>query len=265
MQLRAVVSGRWTRPRALVGLASLACVGASGVLAALPAHADDRGSTNGAFALVLDGAESGLVRSIPAVRDGKKAILISTEQPSAPLLGTVRAFLDGKASKKNLVLSTPAVIQKANDARLVDVRLPSYAGGANDLALTFEVASTSSSPSLRAASDKAKPAGLKLAGFRLSIGDLPTSEATRLDSVAVKNREGASVPSSFTFDVPSRDAPAYLAWAKKAAPRDGSIEYVSMAGEPILAVKIAGCTASSARIDGPVTHVVVQCTRARAT
>ncbi len=224
------------------------------------AHADDR-SSPGAFALSLDGTESGLVRSMT---DGpRKTVVISTEQPSAPLLGTVRAFLDGKASKKSIVLSTPAVIQKASDARLVDVRLPSYAGGANDLALTFEVASTSSSPSLRAVSDRAKPAGAKLAGFRLALGELPTSEATRLDSVAVKNKEGAAVPGTFTFDVPSREAPPYLAWAKKAAPREGAIEYVSSTGEAILVVKVGGCTATSAKIDGPVTHVVVQCTRAR--
>ncbi len=233
-------------------------------LAALPAHADDRSSAAGAFALSLDGAESGFVRSMPGTDGTKKTLVISTEQPSAPLLGTVRAFLDGKASKKSIVLSTSAVIQKASDARLVDVRLPSYAGGANDIALTFEVGSTSSSPSLRAVSDKAKPSGLKLAGFRLSIGDLPTSEATRLDAVAVKNKEGAAIPGAFTFDVPSRDAPLYLAWTKKPTARDGSIEYVSASGEPVLAVKLGACTPTSAKIDGPVTHVVVQCARARA-
>ena len=241
--------------------AAVAC--AVVALAALPAHADDRSHAAGAFALSLDGADSGFVRSAPSMEGGKKTLVISTEQPSGPLLGTVRAFLDGKTSKKNIVLSTPAIIQKANDARLVDVRFPSYAGGANDLALTFEVPSTSSSPSLRAASDRAKPAGLKLAGFRLSMGDLPTSEATRLDSVAVKNKEGAAVPGAFTFDVPSRDAPAWLAWTKKGGAREGSIEYVSPTGEPILMVKVGGCTPSSAKIDGPVTHVVVQCTRAR--
>ncbi len=246
MQLRAAVAF------AVVALAAVA-----------PAHAEDRSHASGAFALALDGAESGFVRSVPGMDGGKKTLVISTEQPSAPLLGAVRAFLDGKASKKSIVLSTPAVIQKAHDARLVDVRLPSYAGGANDLALTFEVASTSSSPSLRAVSDKAKPQGLKLAGFRLSMGDLPTSEATRLDAVAVKNKEGAAVPGAFTFDVPSRDAPSYLAWTKKAAARDGSIEYVSATGEVILVVKVGGCTPASARIDGPVTHVVVQCARAR--
>lgn len=241
--------------------AAVAC--AVVALAALPAHAEDRSHGAGAFALALDGADSGFVRSVPTMAGGKKALVISTEQPSGPLLGTVRAFLDGKPAKRSIVLSTTAVIQKANDARLVDVRFPSYAGGANDLALTFEVATTSSSPSLRTASDKAKPAGLKLAGFRLSMGDLPTSEATRLDSVAVRNKEGAAVPGAFTFDVPSRDAPAYLAWTKKGAARDGSIEYVSATGEPILTVKVGGCTPSSAKIDGPVTHVVVSCSRAR--
>jgi hypothetical protein len=231
--------------------------------ATFPAHAEDRSYAAGHFTLIIDGTESGFVRSASGGDSAKKTLVISTDQPTPPLLRAVRTFLDGKPSKKSLVLSTPAVIQKANDARLVDVRLPSYAGGANDLALTFEVGATSSSPSLRAANDRAKPAGLKLASFRLSIGDLPTNDATRLDSVAVKAKEGSAVPGSMSFDVPSRDAPAFLGWMKKPAARDGSIEYVSSTGEVLLGMKLGSCMPSSAKIDGPVTHVSVQCARAR--
>ena len=255
-----------TSSRAFLSVGSLRYLSACLVvaLAAIPAHADGRSYATGAFALSLDGAESGFVRTALGTEGAKKKLVISTEEPSAPLLGTVRAFLDGKASKKSIVLSTPAVIQKASDARLLDVRLPSYAGGPNEVALTFEVGSTSSSPSLRAASDRAKPTGSRLAGFRISMGDLPTTEATRLDAAVVKAKDGGAVPGALTFDVPSRDAPAYLAWTKKPAARDGVIEYVSATGELVLALKVGGCTPSSAKIDGPVTHVVVQCRRARA-
>jgi hypothetical protein len=79
----------------------------------------------------------------------------------------------------------------------------------------------------------------------------------------VKNKEGAAVPGAFTFDVPSRDAGAFLAWTKKPAMRDGAIEYVSPTGEVVLGIKVGGCSPSSAKIDGPVTHVVVACARAR--
>ncbi|MBX3219678.1 MAG: hypothetical protein KF795_04095 [Labilithrix sp.] len=230
-------------------------------LAAIPAHAGAEPS--GQLALVLDGVESGYVRSTQGSAGTKRTLVISTAEPTAPILTAVRALLEGKTESRSLVLSTPAVIQKAKDARLVDVRLPSYAGGSSDLALTFEVGSTSTGPSLRLASDRAKPRGVELASFRMSVGDLPTSGATRLDAVTLKNKEGAALPGAFTFDVPSRDAPAYLAWAKKPAARDGAIEYVSKTGEPALAVKLSGCTPSSATIDGPVTHVVVTCVRAR--
>lgn len=226
-------------------------------LATLPARAGD-----GAFALSLDGAESGTVSSVVTTSGNKKSLTLTTEQPSAPLLATVHAFLDGTMKKSNIVLSTPALVQKATDARLVDVRLPSYAGGASGLALTFEVGAMSSGPSLRAINGKTKPAAARISGFRLSMGDLPTSEASRLDSLAVAKKEGAIVPTSLSFDVPSRDAPRYLAWTKKPAAREGAVEYVSATGEVMLALKVGGCTAQSARIDGPVTHVTVQCLRA---
>jgi hypothetical protein len=236
--------------------------GAVIALASLPAHADDR-STSGQLALTLDGVESGFVRAISSGEGSKKTLLVATEQPSAPMLASVRAFLDGKATKQKIVLSTPAVIQKATDARLVDVRLPSYAGGTTDLVLGFEIGSLSNSPSLRTGNDRTRPRGVELAGFRLAIGDLPATDASRLDAITLKGREGAAIPGAFSFDVPSREAPAWLAWSKKAAPRDASIEYVSKMGETVLGVKLGGCVASSAKIDGPVTHVVVTCSRAR--
>jgi hypothetical protein len=245
--------------------AAIAC--AAALFATLPAHAtgNERGYATTNFMLTLDGATSGFVRSAVAGEGSKKTLTITTDAPTAPLLGAVRGFFDGKVSKTSVVLSTSAVIQKANEARLVDVRLPSYAGGANDVALTFEVPATSTSPSLRAVSDKAVPGGTKLASFRLSISDLPTNEATRLDTVAFKNKEGAAIPGAFVFDVPSVSAPAFQAWVKKPAAHSGSIEYVSTTGEAVLTVKVSSCTPSSVKIDGPVTHVVVACTRARTT
>lgn len=233
-------------------------------LLAVPAHASDRALSAGVFTLSLDGMESGPVRSTALTDGPTKSLVVSTEQPSLPLLGAVRTFLDGKATRRSLVLSTSAILQKASDARLVDVRLPSYAGGPNEIALTFEVGATSSSPSFRTVSDRSRPAAAKLAAFRLAMGDLPTSEARHLDSVTVKRKEGAAVPASFSFDVPSRDAPLYVGWAKKPTAREGAIEYVSATGEVVLAVKVVGCTPTAAKIDGPVTHVTVQCARAAA-
>lgn len=234
-------------------------------LAALPAHAsEDRSNLGATFALFLDGADSGSVRW-SSNGEGSKTMTIATDQPTAPLLGAVRAFLDAKAPKRRLVLSGGAVLQKANEAQLLDVRLPSYAGGPSDLALTFAVASTSTSPSLLPASDRARPSAMKLAGFRVSMGDLPTNESTRLQGLVVKNKEGAAIPDALAFDVPSKAAPAFVAWSRRPAPRDGVIDYVSSTGQTMLAVKVVGCAPSSVRIDGPVTHVLVGCARARAT
>lgn len=240
--------------------AAFACIAVG--LVAIPAHAGERSLAAGTFALSLDGMDSGFVHSTIGTDGARKMLVLSTEQPSAPVLAVVHAFLDGKATKRSVVLSTPALIQKASDARLVDVRFPSYAGGTTDIALTFEVGATSSSPSLRTVNDRAKPSTAKLASFRLAMGDFPTNEATQLDTVVVQKREGAAVPARFTFDVPSRSAPLYVGWAKKPTVREGAIEYVSVSGEPVLAVKVAGCTPLAAKIDGPVTHVTVQCTRA---
>lgn len=228
-------------------------------LVTLPAHAGTL--TSGAFALSLDGAESGTVNSVVTTDGNKKTLTLSTEQPSPPMLATVRAFLAGKPTKKSIVLSTPALVQRAADARLVDVRFPSYAGGTSALALTFEASAMSSGPSFRTVSDRARPAAAKISGFRLSMSDLPTSEATRLESLAVATKEGGVIPTALSFDVPSRDAPRYHAWTKKPAAREGTVEYVSATGEVVLALKFVGCTPRSAPIDGPVTHVTVQCTR----
>jgi hypothetical protein len=236
-----------------------------------PASASSSES-GGALALRIDGVDAGTVRATTTGdASAKKTITILTTDPTPALLNVVKSFLDGKGPpKRSLVLSTGAVIEKANDAHLIDVRLPSYAGGSSDLALVFEAPTMTTSPSLRAASDRAKPATLKLASFRLSLGDLPTTEATRLDSLIVKTKEGAPIPQSLAFDVPSKDAPALLAWSKKPTPREGTIEYVSPTGELLLNVKIAGCAPTSAtsqgsavKIDGPVTHVAVACTRTK--
>lgn len=240
--------------------AAFACIAVG--LVAIPAHAGERSLAAGTFALSLDGMDSGFVHSTIGTDGARKTLVLSTEQPSAPVLAVVRSFLDGRATKRSIVLSTPALIQKATDARLVDVRFPSYAGGTADIALTFEVGATSSSPSLRTVSDRVKPSTAKLTSFRVAMGDLPTNDATQLDAVAVQRREGAAVPARFTFDVPSRSAPLFVGWAKKPTVREGAIEYVSSAGEAVLAMKVAGCTPVTAKIDGPVTHVTVQCSRA---
>lgn len=244
-------------------IALLTALAAVSTLAAVPAHAG--GSADAALDLTLDGVDSGFVRATTIPSDGKKSVTITAAEPTRPLIGAVRMFLDGKAPKKgtSLVLSTGAVVQKVSDARLVDVRLPSYAGNANELLLTFEAASSTTSPSLRAASDRSKPVGTKLAGFRLTLADLPVNEATRLDAISIRNKEGAAIPGAFSFDVPSKDAPAFLAWSKKGASssREGTIEYVSSTGEAILTMKVTACTATSAKIDGPVTHVAVTCAR----
>jgi hypothetical protein len=214
----------------------------------------------------LDGAECGVVRSIPAGEGARRTLTILTSEPTAPMLSLTSAFIDGKGPKKNaIVLSTDAVVQKTSDAKLVEVRLPSYAGGSTDLAMMFEAPSTSTSPSFRAANDRTKTTGKKLAGFRLSVGDLPTNDATRLDALVLKAKDGAFVPQAFAFDVPSKDAPAFLAWSKKPRMLDTSIEYVGSLGETVFGVKLAACTsASPAKIDGPVTHVTVACARTRA-
>jgi hypothetical protein len=254
----------------LVSLATAAAIVRPGAAAA-------SSSESGALSLRIDGVEVGIVRATTTgdAASTKKTITVLTSEPTQALLNVVKSFLDSGNSKsappkRSLVLATGAVIEKANDARLIDVRLPSYAGGSSDIALVFEAPTMTTSPSLRTASDRAKPTTLKLASFRLSLGDLPTTEATRLDSLIVKAKEGAPIPQSLAFDVPSKDAPALLAWSKKPTPREGSIEYVGPTGELLLNVKIAGCTptsttsqGSAVKIDGPVTHVAVACTRTK--
>lgn len=230
-------------------------------LLSLPAHAS--ADEHGALALVLDGVDGGYVRATTAGDGTKRMLAIATDEPTAPLLGAVRAFLDGKTPRRSIVLSTSAVLKRANDARLVDVRLPSYAGGSGELVLGFEVGSTSTSPSLRLASDRAKPRGKRLAGFRLALSDLPTREAARLEPVVLRNEKGAVIPGALSFDVPTRDAPALVGWSKRPTPRNGALEYVSATGETVLRIDLAGCTPSSVKLDGPVTHVLVGCARAK--
>lgn len=244
------------------------------LIAVVAADAAAASPADGVLSLRIDGVDVGTVRATTAGDAAtKKTLTILTSEPTPALLHVLKTFLDGKApSKQSLVLSSTAVIERANDARLVDVRLPSYAGGSSDIALVFEAPTVTTSPSLRTASDRAKASTVRLASFRLVLGDLPTTEATRLDSLVIKTKEGSPLPQSLAFDVPSKDAPALLAWSKRPTPREGAIEYVSPTGELLLNVKIIGCTptgatsqGSAVKIDGPVTHVAVACARTKST
>lgn len=229
----------------------------------MTALADDTNRASGVM-MRLDGVEGGQVRATFMGEGSTRTITIATNEPVAPVLALVRAFLDGKGPKSSaLVLSTDAVVQKASGAHLTSVRLPGFAGGSNDVALTFDVPQLSTTASLRVATDRARTTGRRMTAFRLTVGDLPSNEATRLDALVLKAKDGGLLPQVTTFDIPSKDSPPFLGWLKRGRALDASIEYVGALGETAFGVKLTSCTASSVRVDGPVTHVALACARAR--
>lgn len=251
------------RPRALI-----AALGTG--LFALSAPRADAGETRtfvgGSFLVTVGGVKCGYLRSSAGeeTTKGRQTLTVTATEITPALAGLVGAFVDGKVPAKELTLSSGAVLHKANEARLASVRLPAVGAAAPDLAFTFETTPFKTSPLLKLASDEAKPPTAKVDGFRVALGDMPSKGATRIEAIVLEARDGAAVPGRVAFDVPSSDAPAFAGWAKaKSPPREGAVEYTSKDGAVVLRVRLERCAPSSVSPDGPITHVVLTCARAR--
>lgn len=247
---------------------SLLCVGIVGVAgSAVAEERSSRPAGTGHFALEIGGVGHGLVRT---VESGSSLVLGAQEVPPS-LAGLVDTFFHGKPRKCDLRLTSGAVVRKANDARLVSVKLPALgSGGVADLELAFTVPSITTHPLLSAKESRPPPASARITTFRVGLSGMPAIEAPKLEAITVTQRPdgtaSASVGSEIAFEVAAGGAPPFVAWQKagggKPPSRALDIEYVGSAGTAILELRFDRCTPSSVKPLGAsaTTRITLACT-----
>ncbi len=233
-----------------VVLASLASLAS---LAAHEARADERAPAS-SFALDLAGVRQGFVRATVGPDKSAPSLqrLVLTAQDVAPSLATlVETFAQGKIVKRDIRLTSGAVVRKANDGRLAAVKLPALgSGGAAEVELGFVVAGVSTQPLLSAKEAPPSPASARITGFRVDLTGMQAIEAPKLDAITITQKpDGTAVTGDIAIEVAAGGAPPFVAWQKsggaKATPRTMHVEYIGPEGAVILKVQLDRCTPAS--------------------
>lgn len=241
------------------------------------AAADDRAPspTSSRFALDLGGVRHGLVRAtvdVERTATGQQHLVLVAQELSPSLVTILESFAQGKPVKKDLRLTSGAVVRKANDARLVSARLPALgSGGSTDIELGFDAPSITTQPLLSAKELPPTPASARITGFRVDLTGLTAIEAPKLDSITVTQRsDGAATTGELGFDVGAGGAPPFVSWQKasagKGAPRAMNVEYIGGDGAVILTLHLDRCTPTTVKPMGAsgTTRVTLACTNVRA-
>lgn len=212
-------------------------------LLALTARADERAL----FSLDLSGTRYGLVRAAPIV-EGKLVVETADIPPS--LVTLIDGFVQGKPVKRDVRLTSGAVVRKTEGARLLSVKLPALgSGGTPDVELTFAAQTLTTQPLLSAKQAAAPPASARIIEFRLDVSGMQTTLAAKLDAITVTQKtDGSATTGDVGFEVAAGGAPPFVAWQKastaKPAPRALRVEYVGADGVAILKVRLERCTPS---------------------
>jgi hypothetical protein len=199
------------------------------------------------FSLDLSGARHGLVRA--AVSADHKLVV---EAPAiAPALAAlIDGFVQGKAVKRDVRLTSGAVARKAEGARLLAVKLPALgSGGAADVELVLAIGAISTQPLLTVKDSAPPPAGARIASFRVDLSGMQAIEAPKLDAITITQKpDGSATTGDVTFEVAAGGAPPFVAWNKasaaRPAPRSLRVEYVAADGLAILKLRLDRCTPS---------------------
>jgi hypothetical protein len=236
-----------------------------------PARADDASR----FALVLGGEAYGLVRASETPRRAASEahqLVLEAEDVTTPLVSLVTAFAGGKPVKRDLRLSSGAVMRKADDARLVSVKLPALgSGGIADVTLGFAATAVTTQPLLSPAKASAPRPGARITSFRVDLAEMKAIEAPKLDAITITQRpDGSASTSDVTFETAAGGAPPFTAWQRtnggRPAPRPTRVEYVAADGAAILALMFDRCTPTSVRPMGAsgTTRITLTCAGVRA-
>jgi hypothetical protein len=237
------------------------------------AVADERASRSagtGHFALELGGVRHGLVHAVESAEkspSGQPYLVLGAQDVPPSLAAVVDTFLQGKPLKKDVRLTSGAVVRKANDARLVSVKLPALGSGTvADLELTFAAPSVTTQPLLSAKESPAPPASARITTFRVGLTGMQAIEAPKLDAITVTQKaDGTASTGEIGLEVAAGGAPPFVAWQKasngKPAPRAMHIEYVGSTGTAILELRFDRCTPSSVKPLGAsaTTHITLAC------
>lgn len=231
-----------------------------------PAAAD----TTGRYALEMSGERYGLVVLKPAPAQ----LVVSTQEVPRPLVTLLTGFASGKPVKRDVRLSSGAIIRKTKDARLVAVHLPQLgAGGAPEVELAFTAAPLTTQPllSVSAKESAPPPASARITTFRIEVASIPTVAAPKLDAITLTQKPDGTVTTGVVgFEAGAGGAPPFAAWQKAngghPAPRTVKIEYVAADGAAILELQLERCMPTEVVPQGAngTTRIAMTCGGVRA-
>jgi hypothetical protein len=232
--------------------------------AALHAPPEARADERARYAFELSGVRHGLVR---ASIEGEKTLVIGAQDIAPSLVTLVDTFAQGKPVKRDVRLTSGAVVRKANDARLVSVKLPALgSGGAADVELAFAVVAITTQPLLSAKEAPPPVPGARISAFRVDLNGMNAIEAPKLDAITVTQRpDGTATTGEIAIEVAAGGAPPFVAWQKKPAPRTLRLEYVGADGAAIVKLQLDRCTPSSVKPLGAsgTTRITLACAALR--
>lgn len=236
------------------------------------ASADDRGGPSNRFALDLGGVRHGFVRAsvdVEKTASGQQHLVLTAQELTPSLATILDTFARGKPVRRDIRLTSGAVIRKANDARLVSARLPSLGGGGStDIELGFDAPAITTQPLLSAKEAPPSPSSTRIAGFRVDLTGLSTALAQKIDAVTITQRsDGTATTGEIHLDLAAGGAPPFVAWQKASAskPRAMNVEYIDAAGAAVLELHFERCTPASVTPMGAsgTTRITLACTHLR--
>lgn len=207
--------------------------------------ATSRADERALFSLDLSGVRYGSVR---ASVTGERQLVVDAQDVSPALVTLVDAFVQSKPVKRDVRLTSGAVVRKAEGARLLSVKLPALgSGGAPDVELAFAVPAITTQPLLSAKDPPAPPPSARITAFRIDVSGMPPIEAPKLDAITVSQKpDGAATTGEVTFEVAAGGAPPFVAWTRTGTPKGVSrslrVEYVGADGVAILKLRLDRCT-----------------------
>jgi hypothetical protein len=251
--------------RAPTRLAALTALVAASVLASHDTRADGN-----RFTLDLGGVRQGFVRA--TVEPDKSAparqqLMLAAQEVAPSMASIVEMFALGLPVKRDVRLTSGAVVRKANDARLASVKLPALgSGGAAEIELGFAVSAVTTQPLLSAKESPPSPSSARITGFRVDLTGMQAIEAPKLDAITITQRpDGSATTGQLAIEVAAGGAPPFDAWHKsngtKSAPRTMRVEYVGSDGAVVLKLQLDRCTPSSVTPLGAsgTTRIVLSC------
>jgi hypothetical protein len=249
--------------------ASLAAFALFALFASQVSH-EARADERNRFALDLSGVRYGFVRATvdgEKTASGQQLLVIGAQDVSSSLVTLVDGFARGLPLKRDVRLTSGAVVRKANDARLVSVKLPALgSGGIADVELAFAVPALTTQPLLSAKEAPPPPSSARITGFRVDLSGMQAIEAPKLDAMVLTQKpDGIATTGEIAIEVGAGGAPPFVAWHKastaRSSPRTLRIEYVGSDGAALMKLQLERCTPSSVKPLGAsgTTRITMAC------